>query len=384
MRVQIRDRDALSSISIVNLRAYLNSHGWTDVGTWGERPISVFAREHESRTWEILVPHRDTIGGYAENMAESVEVLAVVEKRSQLDVFYDLSATGADVIQVRAANGKARESLSLRQTASMLNDTFSMVAAAARAVEKPQANYRGPLSSSVAEYLDDVRPLATYQGYDLTLHSPVPVGFNTQEDMGDDFYAPFSRRATLKLADALAHSNEAISGAIVADPLDHFRQAVTHGVSANLCDAIANLARNGEGIEIDLYWAPVRPSSVSENRFKFSEHSADILSEAAKSFRQNEPSFDERINAQVIHLDRGPDEFDGRAILLATRDDRLFRIRVEFDRSDYNLAIRAHQGQTPITVDGDVYRVGNGYILRNPRNLWVSQEDPGSIYDYPH
>ena len=114
------------------------------------------------------------------------------------------------------------------------------------------------------EYLDNVRPLPTYQGYDLTLHSPVPVGFNIQKDMGDDFYAPFSRRATIKLADALAHSNEAISGAMGADPLEYFRQAVSHGVSANLCDAIANLARSGEGIEIDLYWAPVRPSSVSE------------------------------------------------------------------------------------------------------------------------
>ena len=378
MIVQIRDRDALSSISIASLRAYLNSRGWSDAGTWGERPITVFAKEHDSRTWEVLVPHRDTIGGYAENMAESVAVLASVEKRSELAVFYDLSAAGSDVIQVRSANGKAKESLSLRQTASMLNDTFSMVAAAARAVEKPQANYRGPLSANVAEYLDNVRPLPTYQGYDLTLHSPVPVGFNIQKDMGDDFYAPFSRRATIKLADALAHSNEAISGvsgAMVADPLEHFRQAVSHGVSANLCDAIANLARSGEGIEIDLYWAPVRPSSVSENSFQFSEHSADILAEAAKSFRQNEPSFDERISAHVIHLDRGPDEFDGRAILLATRDDRLIRIRVEFDQSVYDLAIKAHQGQTPITVDGDVYRVGNGYELRNPRNLLVGQED---------
>ena len=153
MIVQIRDRDALSSISIVSLRAYLNSRGWSDAGTWGERPITVFAKEHDSRTWEVLVPHRDTIGGYAENMAESVAVLASVEKRSELAVFYDLSAAGSDVIQVRSANGKAKESLSLRQTASMLNDTFSMVAAAARAVEKPQANYRGPLSANVAGIL---------------------------------------------------------------------------------------------------------------------------------------------------------------------------------------------------------------------------------------
>ena len=172
MIVHIRDRDALSSISIVSLRAYLNSRGWTDSGIWGERPITVFAKEHEGRTLEILVPHRDTIGGYAENMAESVAVLAAVEERSELDVFYDLAGTSADVIQLRSANGKARELLSLRQSASMLNDAYGMLEAGARAAEKHRAIYRGKLSADVAEYLDSVHPLPGYsQGYALTLHS---------------------------------------------------------------------------------------------------------------------------------------------------------------------------------------------------------------------
>jgi hypothetical protein len=371
MLVQIQDRPALTSLSLVTLRAYLETHGWRNIGPWGSRPAVVYVTEQHGRDWEIIVPNRDTLAGYAENMAESIAILAAVEERSQIDIFYDLSAAGADVIRMRSSNGMTKEPLSLRQSAAMLNDAFSMVAAAARAVEKPQATYRGPLSSDVVEYLDNVRPLPGHQGYELTLHSPVSPELNTQEDMGDDFYAPFSRRASLKLADALAHSRDAISGAIRADPAEHFRQAVFHGVSANLCDALANLAKKGEGIEIDLFWAPIRPSPVRDNRFQFSQHSADILTEAAKSFRQNEPSFDEQITAHVVHLDRGPDEFDGRALLLATRDERLVRIKVEFDRSLYDLAIEVHREQKTITVDGDVHRVGNTYELRNPRNVHV-------------
>ena len=192
MLVQIRDRTALSSLSIVSLRAYLNSHGWADAGTWGESPITIFAKEHAGQTREILVPHRDTIGGYAENMAESVTILAEVEERSQLDVFHDLSASGADVIQVRSANGMVDEPLSLRRSASLLKDAYDMLAASARAVEKPQPAYRGSMSSDVADYLDKVRPVPShYRGYALTLHSPVPAGFGTQEDLGDDFHAPF-------------------------------------------------------------------------------------------------------------------------------------------------------------------------------------------------
>ena len=375
MIVQILDQDALSSIPIVNIRAYLKSRYWTDQGLWGERPISIFAKEHGGRTWEILVPHRDNLGGYAENMAESLSVLAAVEDRSQFAVFNDVSATGADVIRLRSANGMGREPLSLRQSATFLNNAYGMVASAARAVEKPQATYRGPVSSEVAEYLDNVRPLSGYhQGYDITLHSPVPIGFEPQTDMGEDFYSPFSRRATLKLAEALEHSSNAISGIIEDDPVRGFRQAVTHGVSANLCDAVASLAKRGEGIEIYLYWAPVRPSTDTDYHYQFSENSADILTEAARTFRRDEPLFGEHVLAQVVRLEREPEEFDGRATLLYVRDGNPTRLQVEFEKSVYSTVIRAFDQRDPIRLDGDIYRIGNGYELRNPRNLTVLPE----------
>ena len=376
MIVQIRDRDALSSISIVSLRAYLNSRGWTDAGTWGERPITVFAMDHGGRTWEILVPHRDTIGGYAENMAESVAVLAAVEERSELDVFYDLTATGADVIQVRSVNGKARKSLSLRQSAGMLNDAYKMLEAGARAAEKPRAIYRGKLSADVAEYLDSVHPLPGYaQGYALTLHSPVPVGFKRQEDLGDDFHAPFSRLVTIKLAQGLRHSSEALERVVSKDTLEPFREAVDSGVSANLCDSLAELAKQGNGIAIELAWAGVRPSNVPDYSFRFSPTSADILTEAAKSLRLREPSYDEQILGLVVRLEKEPPNFEGKATIASVRDGRLTRMNVEFEQGAYDIVISAFRSQTEVSLDGDVHPLGKGYELRNPRNLTVVPEE---------
>lgn len=376
MRVQIRDQAAMASLPIVNIRAYLNSNGWTYVGVWGERPIDIFAIDQRERTWEILVPHTDTIGGYAENMAETLAVLATIEDRSQLDVYYDLLGAGADIIRVRALNGEARELLSLRQSAVMLNDAYNLVASAARAAEKVQSAYRGPMSSNVVEYLDNVRPLPGYhEGYSITLHSPVPAGFGTQEDFGDDFLPPFPRQATAKLSAALRHSGMAVSKAVASDTLEPFLEAVPNGVSANLCGSVAELAKNGGGVEIGLAWANVRPSDAISAPFQFSESSADVLTEAAKFFRQSQPSFDEQVIAHVIHLDRGPHEFDGRATLLATRDGRLTRIKVEFDNAVYGTVIHAFDEQQPISLNGDVHRTGSGYVLQNPRNLSLVYED---------
>ena len=375
MLIQIQDREALSSLAVVCLTTYLTSHGWTNRGQWGSRPANIYSKETEGASWEVLVPTRDTIADYSESIARSIAVVADAENRSQIDVYRDLMSSGADMIQLRALNGSGAEPLSLRQSAHLLNDAYDLLASAARATERTRASYRGPLSSDVTEYLDNVRPLVgEFQGYALTLQSPVPAGFGIQEDLGDEFHAPFSRRATLRLAEALHHSSAAITEVVSDDGLESFRLAVTHGVSANLCDAVAELAKKGEGVEIGLSWADVRlpTTSVKPNpQFRFSEHSAEILNEAARSIRRDEPSLDESVIAQVVRLDREPEEFDGRATLLYIRDSHPTRMQVKFEESVYANVIHAFEERDPISVDGDIYRAGNSYVLRNPRNLCV-------------
>ncbi len=372
MIVQIRDKAALASVPLASIFSYLESRGWNNQGPWGQRPAVIYSKEHGGRAWEILAPTRDTLADYVSAVAEAVAILAEVEERSQLDVFYDLKGAGADVIRVRSANGLANEPLSLRRSAGMLNDAYRMLEAGARSAEKPRAIYRGKLSAEVAEYLDSVRPLPGYShGYAVTLHSPVPVGFDRQEDLGDDFHAPFSRRVTNALAHGLRNASAALERVVVDDTLEPFREAVASGVSANLCDSVADLAKQGEGIAIELTWADVRPSNMPDSRFQFSPASADILMEAAKSLRRREPSYDEQIVGLVVRLEKEPREFDGKATIASVWDGRLTRMNVEFEQAVYETVINAFRDQTQVSLDGDVHLSGNGYELRNPRNLKV-------------
>ena len=369
MKVEIRDREALSSLSLLSLRTYLKSRGWVDEGEWGKR-ATIYSTENEGKRWEYLCPLRDTVVDYAECMAEAVEILAKVEERSELDVFHDLAGAGADVIRLRSLNGVAREALSLGQSVEMFSDAYDMLASAARAVEKPKATFRGKVSANVADYLNDVQPLPSYhKGYALTLHSPVPAGIGTQTDFGDAFTAPFPRRATSQLARALGHTTHAIAKAVVENTLEPFRQGVGKGVSANLCDAVAELAINGRGIAIGLFWADVRPSNIPDSHFQFTENSADILTEAAKFLRINEPSLDERIMAQVVRLERQPNEFDGKAVILTSLDGRFVHLKVTFEQSVYDMVIQAFQERSLISMTRDIYPEGNGYVLKRPHDL---------------
>ena len=86
MKVQIRDHEALESLTAAGLREYLEVNGWSYAGHWGERPIVIYSKEQDARKWEILVPLRDTASDYAEMLGLAVTTLAEAEDRSQLDV----------------------------------------------------------------------------------------------------------------------------------------------------------------------------------------------------------------------------------------------------------------------------------------------------------
>ena len=96
MKVQIRDGDALESLTPAGLRAYLEANGWSDAGHWGDRPIVIYSKEQDARKWEVLVPLRATASDYGEMVGLAVTTLAEAEGRSQLDVFGDLTNSSID------------------------------------------------------------------------------------------------------------------------------------------------------------------------------------------------------------------------------------------------------------------------------------------------
>ena len=89
MNVDIRDAQALSALSLGALRAYLHKREWQEGERWGNR-ATIFTKEARGRGWEVIVPLHDTIGGYAAGMAAAIATMAVVEERSELDVFADV------------------------------------------------------------------------------------------------------------------------------------------------------------------------------------------------------------------------------------------------------------------------------------------------------
>ena len=204
MDVLIADAGALRRITPVLLGTYLNAQGWVRQQTWKDR-IVVWSREGQDKDAELLVPLREQSDAYAVRMSEAVAALAKLEERSQLDVYFDLMGAGADVIRLRPMSSEAQRNWSLNDSADMIVRTKDLLQAAARSAENPgRAVHYGRLSATVQDYLRAVRPLPGYEwGQELTVHSPVPMDYGTQTDLGDLFQQPFPRQVTRALNESL-------------------------------------------------------------------------------------------------------------------------------------------------------------------------------------
>ena len=375
MQVLIKDSAALRRISPAMLRAYLESNGWTqqEIQPGGS---TVWVLENNGEVDEILVSSQEWSYRYPARIYEAVEALSEIEERSQLDVYYELLAAGADVIKLRSPNGNGNSGLSLEDRANFLNHARSLMTAAARAAENPgRPIYRGPLSRNVSDYLREIRPMLGYgTGSDLTIHSRIPADYGMQEDLGDSFTAPFARRATIALSRGLREARKIADTALARAELATFQEAAGHGASANFCAAVADLARDTHGISISLSWAPVRYSGEPGGEFVFTESAADLLAEGADLLRRRNPYLNAQITGEIVRLDREEQEkFDGYAIVLYELEGRTVALQTQFDPADEDKVVTAFRNGIPVSLEGDIHFESRRYLLKNPRNLSVPQ-----------
>jgi hypothetical protein len=374
MKTIIRDSAALASLSWVDLKSYLDAEGWHQLGEYAEKASMYTHADSSGRVWEVLVPLRDDVADYAERMGDAIHAVAHVEARDVQAVFADLSSAGTDVIRLRAPLADDDGSIKLTQGVAMYREAENLMLAAACAAREPRRLYHARKIAEVRDYLDSVRLGQTERGsYVVTVRSPVGPALRapSQLPLWDEEDEPFPRAVTLKLSQALQSATVAIRTAIESDRFEAFEAAVEQGVNANLCDALAQLAANGGGLDVRISWARVRPAPTAERHFRFSRDMARVLESAAQEFRRNEPKLDEQLEGFVIHLDRAPEQSSGSATLRVLLDGRSRRLRANFEPREYSLVVRAHDAKLPVSVEGDIFPSNQRWELRNPRNLRV-------------
>ena len=231
-------------------------------------------------------------------------------------------------------------------------------------------------------YLNQVRIGQTEPGsFVVTLLTPVIAPPMQQLLLPDaeDSNEPIARQMTRRLCNALAATRQATERTISGDA-EAFADAVSSGVSANLCDALVQMIEPFPVLGVSVTWARTRPMSTARNTVRFTKDDTPILDEAARVFRNREPRPDVHLLCSVQRLQRDDSETDGTVTLRKSLEGKIQSVTTVLNQSDYNRAIDAHKGKEPIIAEGDLDRFGQRWRLLNPRIVAVitnedSEED---------
>jgi hypothetical protein len=370
------DRIVIGALNPRAVVGYLRSRGWEKKRDFGEN-AAVFGVSIDGIEHELLVPVASQAIDFRAVMEVLIEDLAKIEDRSPYELVSDLSMAAFDVIRVRSPDADTIGSVQLMAGVELHEHARDLVLSAANsaASDKPRAVWMGRRSEQVKDYLDSLRLGQSQRGsFVISLLSPwdfVPPGDRDEPKLS--FVEPFGRRATKALAKALDAVGKALRVSATEGVQQPFEKAVQSGVSANLCQALAHLARDGEGADISIRWSLTKPE-IGNPTLRLTREDAQSLTEAAGRLSEYQSLPDVTVEGVITNIKEEPNAFDGKTTLEAIVEKRLRRVTVDFAKDDNatrDALIDAFKHRKRISVTGELARESGRLRLEKPRELEV-------------
>lgn len=377
MKAQIRDIDALRAISPAALGAFARAEGWHRIEAFGTH-ADIYAAPDRP---EIILPRTDRLADYPSAVSSLLTIFAKVVGQDELATYRDLVGADRDVVRVRAIGAEDDGSVMIDAGVKIVSQARDMLLAAACAVRTPQAIYRAGANREATDYMGRVRLGQTEHGsFVVTLLAPVPPLLSQSTQMTleptwaplDD--EPLERMVTRRLVIALEASRNAAELALSGEG-NAFERAIASGVSANLCEAVAGLIEQSNGLDVSVTWAKTRPAPEAQRKVSFSNNDAEVLREAARTFRLRQPQPDVTLFGTVHKLRRDQTEVDGVVTLKAVVENKLQSVRAILDQTNYSVAVQAHDAKKQVMMTGDLERSGQRWQLTRATVHELPDED---------
>lgn len=284
-------------------------------------------------------------------------------------------ADPADQFQFRKETSAPAGLIPWKLGEDLIRSARSTLAAGAKTYVQKMRRYSNKLGQFSGRFLDNVMMGQTAVGsYIVTAYAPtdvsIPVFSSTPLGIGaHGGRIARGREVTSAVAGALEATAEALDHYRRTASLSGFEFGVQHGISFELSAALYELARDSEGGDIQIAWedsidlldAPLLRS------FEFSGSDAPILQRAA-TFLSGDTEEDDRHRTLVgrVHLLTkkqmgGPGLFGIETLSGLPRKARV-RLR---NMDDYHLAVRAHDEDLVLAVEGELERDGSMNWLYN-------------------
>ena len=365
MKLSVNDVNVLKSLSPNQVLDYLKSQGWVEFEHLDGKSVILTLETTDHEEFEVAVPLKRDFRDFGIRMSELLETLEIVEDRSQFDILQDIETVAFDILRFRIDSPHTRKGkISFYQGLNLTKNIKNLVTSVASSTvfePKPYFLNTSNLPKSVQNCLEQLEIGHERGSYVVSLLSPIPQQFHLFDD------EPFSRKSFKKLLSSVHLAVCLADEYQDSHDFDIFLRNIDQGISANLCDSVAGLAKSAENysVEILVSWSFCyqKPQDIPE-RVLIEPRHVKLLEEAAK-YLKSISYRDFEITGVVVRLSRLPESQSGSASIQCFIEGEPQEIKVTLNESDYNLATEAHKSRDPVNCRGDLVGKKNSLKMEN-------------------
>lgn len=386
MNVDIRDRAVFDSLEPGVIIRYLLARDWQEIKHIPNE-MAVYELVHaDLEPHRVWIPLNRRFSDYASVMSNAFKALADAENKSQLSMLDDLQTRAiGDVLRVGSEDrlDRADHTLPLNDGIALHEQARQMVLAGAWNATSGKAKrpvYPQSTRVEITRYMHRLRLAQTERGsFIIRLISPLREETRSQLPLSPEISTevPFERRALVELLGSLKVLRQVASDVNRRGKFHFkaFEEAVSDGVSANLCDAVAPpIADDWHPVRVSITWCDVIPvpNPVSNTNVDFELPLMPYIQAASTEFRKRNPE-EVVLRGAVTDLHRPRKETSGagEVRIYGFVNDRARYVKVALSQQDYGLAVDAHKSYREVSVSGVLVPKPGVFLLDRPSNFHV-------------
>ncbi len=353
--------EVVERLNALDVRSYLLARGWKRANS--KIPDIGIFRRPEAEDVEVLIPFSSVYADFREGMVRAIVEIARYEHRPASQIVQDLLRPRVDLLRFALeSNESADGAIKLDDGLALLSGSRKALLAAACSVKRPQS-FHARMSLREAEaFVGKCRLGQTERGsFVATVECALDIGEASPTDSATDSVEPFGRKVTTLLLSSI----ERIVASIQADDMTSLVSPSPNDVvvSANLCDAIAEMLPSSEDavLRIGSSWSPTLPAPRNiPTQIRIERQYVQALTRIARELRPGKNPAPDMFVGKIDAL-LGQPSSDGRMtgeiVLAAQVEEQVLKLRFDLDANEYSAACDAHRDGRYVSVRG-ILRMG--------------------------
>jgi len=356
----------MRSITLQQLRGYLTTQGWSLINT-PDAFIEIWRHGNENGS-EVLLPTERAVDKEF-LFSEAINKLTVIRESTASELIQEIRELTENLISIRVAHPDVQDgSIPLEDGIALNKNAKELISAAANAALERRPLYQGRPNAIVASLIQNAR-------LGQTTHGSYVIHVFCKDSFTDEQPTDFARITTRTLGSALVGLKEALNEyERTGNPIS-FESALTHGASANLCEAIAHFSGKDRErtVEISIHTNSVNQlTPLMQTTVEFPPSQQHHLRIAVDYYRQTYTLENETIIGIVERLERRLEQDAGSIRVSTTLSNGTQRsVSVQLNATEYPDAIHAHENKQPIQVSGSVIVTPRTANMVEPREFRI-------------